>query len=225
MRSAPLLAAGTAVGALLLVGCVTPSAAAPAALGTPVTHRSVVPLAASPQAPDLVPEPVAAADPVAAPLRSVDRLEQSAPAALTVPAIGVRTDRITALAPDAGGVLQVPPDAATVGWFTRGPTPGGDGPAVIAAHVEVGGTPGPFSRLDALVPGDEVTVVRADGTDAVFTVYRVERFAPGTFPAGEVYGDTAGPELRLITFGGVFDRGTGPHADNVVAFARMAGVP
>lgn len=224
MRSARLLAAGAAVGALLLAGCVTPSAVAPAALGTPLTVRSAVPLAASPQAPELVPEPVAAAEPVAAPLRPVDRLEQSSPAELAVPAIGVRTDRITALAPDAGGVLQSPPDAATVGWFTGGPTPGGDGPAVIAAHVEVGGTPGPFSRLDALVPGDEVTVVRADGTDAVFTVYRVERFAPGAFPAGDVYGDTAGPELRLITLGGVFDRGTGPHADNVVAFARLAGV-
>lgn len=183
-----------------------------------------MPLAASPQAPELVPEPVAASEPVAPPLRAVDRLEQSAPVGLSVPALGVRTDRIVALGPDAGGVLQAPPDVATVGWFTRGPTPGGDGPAVIAAHVEVGGTPGPFSRLDVLVPGDEVTVARADGTDAVFTVYRVERFGPGAFPAGDVYGDTAGPELRLITLGGVFDRGTGPHVDNVVAFARLAGV-
>lgn len=223
MRSARLLAAATAAG-VLLGGCATPSAAAPAALGSPVAEGSVVPLAASPQAPELVPEPVAAAGPAAAPLRPVDRLEQSAPAELAVPALGVRTDRITALAPDAGGVLQAPPDAATVGWFTRGPTPGGDGPAVLAAHVGIGGVPGPFARLDALVPGDEVTVVRADGTDAVFTVYRVQRFAPGTFPAGDVYGDTAGPELRLITFGGVFDRGTGPHVDNVVAFARLAGV-
>jgi hypothetical protein len=213
-----------AAALLLLAGCATPTAVAPAAFSTPVTLGSAVPLAATPRAPELVPAPVAASVPVAAPLRPVDRLEQSAPVALDVPAIGVRTDRMVALSPDAGGVLEAPPDAATVGWFTRGPTPGGDGPAVVAAHVDVDGTPGPFSRLDALAAGDEVTVGRADGTDAVFSVYRVERFAPGAFPAGDVYGDTAGPELRLITFGGVFDRGTGPHADNVVAFARLAGV-
>jgi hypothetical protein len=221
-----VLAAATtgAAALLLLAGCATPVAVAPAVFSTPVTHDTAVPLGATPQAPELVPAPVAASIPVAAPLRAVDRLEQSAPRELAIPAIGVRTDRIVALAPDAGGVLQAPPDAAAVGWFTRGPTPGGDGPAVIAAHVDVDGTPGPFSRLDALVAGDEVTVGRADGTAAVFTVHRVERFAPGTFPAGDVYGDTAGPELRLITFGGVFDRGTGPHADNVVAFARLVGV-
>lgn len=213
-----ILAAGAL---LLLAGCATPTAVAPAAFSTPVAHGSAVPLAAEPQAPELVPAPVAGSVPA---LRWVDRLEQSAPAELAVPAIGVRTDRIVPLAPDAGGVLQAPPDVATVGWSTQGPTPGGDGPAVIAAHVDVDGTPGPFSRLDALAAGDEVTVGRADGTDAVFGVYRVQRFAPEAFSAGEVYGDTAGPELRLITFGGVFDRGAGPHTDNVVAFARLVGV-
>lgn len=212
----------TAGALFLLAGCATPTAVAPAAFHTPVTRA--VPLAATPQAPELVPAPVAASVPEAAPPRPVDRLEQSAPVQLAVPAIGLRTDRIVPLAPDAGGVLQAPPDVATVGWSTRGPTPGGDGPAVIAAHVDVDGTPGPFSRLDALTAGDEVTVDRADGTDAVFAVYRVERFAQGTFPADEVYGDTAGPELRLVTFGGVFDRGAGPHPDNVVAFARLVGV-
>lgn len=209
------------VGAVLVAGCTAPPTAVPAAFHTPVT-RSVVPLAASPQAPDVVPVP--AAPPAAGPLRAVDRLEQSPPAQLQVPAIGVRTDRIDALAPDAGGVLTAPDDAATTGWFTRGPTPGAAGPAVIAGHVGVAGTAGPFARLGELTAGDEVSVRRADGTDAVFTVYRVERVAREAFPAGEVYGDTPGPELRLITFGGVFDRGDGPYPDNVVVWARLAGV-
>lgn len=216
-----VLVGAVLVGAVLLAGCAAPPTATPAAFRTPVT-RSVVPLAASPQAPEVVQVPAAA--PAAGPLRAVDRLEQSPPAQLQVPAIGVRTDRIVALAPDAGGVLTAPDDAATTGWFTRGPTPGAAGPAVIAGHVGVAGSAGPFARLGEVAVGDEVSVLRADGTDAVFTVYRVERVARGAFPAGEVYGDTAGPELRLITFGGVFDRGDGPYPDNVVVWARLAGV-
>ncbi|MBW0116719.1 sortase domain-containing protein [Pseudonocardia abyssalis] len=213
--------AAALVGCAVLAGCTAPPAVAPAAFRTPVT-RSVVPLAATPQAPEVVPAPAAA--PAVPPLRAVDRLEQSPPAGLDVPAIGVSTDRIAALAPDAGGVLAVPADAATTGWFTRGPTPGADGPAVIAGHVGMGGSAGPFARLAEVAVGDEITVRRTDGTDAVFTVYRVERVTREAFSSDEVYGDTGGPELRLITFGGVFDRGDGPYPDNVVVWARLAGV-
>ncbi|QJY45270.1 sortase domain-bontaining protein [Pseudonocardia broussonetiae] len=219
VRAAAVLAA--LVGGLLLAGCAAPLAVSPAAFSTPVS-RSVVPLAATPQAPALVPVPEAA--PAVPPLRPVDRLVQSPPAELAVPAIGVRTDRIDPLSPDAGGVLAATPEPATTGWFTGGPTPGADGPAVIAGHVGMGGAAGPFAHLAEVVAGDEVSVRRADGTDAVFTVYRVERVAREAFRAAEVYGDTAGPELRLITFGGVFDRGAGPYPDNVVVWARLAGV-
>lgn len=202
-----------AVALVALAGCSIPSTSGTGAPVPPVTDVAVVPLAASPQAPDLPP----------APLRPVARLEQSQPVGLSVPAIGVRTGPLAALGVDPGGVLEVPPDAATAGWFTLGPTPGGLGPAVVAGHVEHDGAPGVFARLADVAPGDEVEVRRADGTDAVFTAYRVQRFPRSAFPTDLVYGDTTGPELRLITWGGVFDRGDGRFADNVVVFARLAG--
>jgi hypothetical protein len=34
----------------------------------------------------------------------------------------------------------------------------------------------------------------------------------------------AWPELRLITCGGTFDRARGSYRDNLVVFARLAGV-
>jgi hypothetical protein len=143
---------------------------------------------------------------------------------LDVPAIGLRDAPITDLGVDGGGVLLAPPDAATAGWSVLGPTPGATGPAVVVAHVELDGVPGLFARLAELTPGAEVGVHRADGTEAVFTVHRVERFPKAAFPTDDVYGDTAGPELRLITSGGVFDRGEGRFADNVVVLARLVGV-
>jgi Sortase domain len=70
--------------------------------------------------------------------------------------------------------------------------------------------------------GDTAVVTRSDGTSVRFTAYRVERFSKSAFPTGEVYGNTEGPELRLVTCGGDFDRSAHSYRDNVVVFARMA---
>ncbi|WP_370969960.1 class F sortase [Amycolatopsis sp. cg9] len=151
-------------------------------------------------------------------------LPAAKPASLSIPAIGVRADAIADLGLTADGALEVPPDATTVGWFTGAPSPGETGPAVLAAHVDYRHVPGAFSRLKELRPGEQARVGRADGRIAVFTVYRVDRYAKADFPTGQVYGDTADPELRLITCGGEFDRATGNYLDNVVVYARLSAV-
>ncbi|SFI88542.1 class F sortase [Amycolatopsis sacchari] len=142
------------------------------------------------------------------------------PATLEVPAIGVRTGRIIDLGLTASGELEVPQDALTTGWFTGSPAPGDVGPAVLAAHVDYNHVRGTFYRLKDLRPGDQALVHREDGSTAVFTVYRVAHYPKSAFPTDEVYGDTAGPELRLITCGGTYDRATRNYEDNIVAYAR-----
>lgn len=198
---------------LVLAGCATPTALLAAA--APTTDRTVVPLAASPQAPEMPGRPDTVPE---RPLTVVSRLEQSRPVALAVPAIGLRVGGLLDLRPDAGGVLQVPADPAAVGWSTLAPTPGARGAAVIAAHED-----GMFGRLPELTAGDRVSVYREDGTEAVFTVYRTARFPRAAFPAADVHGDTPAPELRLVTAGGVFDR-DGSTPDNLVVFARLDGI-
>lgn len=47
----------------------------------------------------------------------------------------------------------------------------------------------------------------------------MERHAKRAFPTDAVYGETPGPELRLITCGGAFDPNSGHYLDNVIAFA------
>ncbi|WP_328446426.1 MULTISPECIES: class F sortase [unclassified Amycolatopsis] len=151
-------------------------------------------------------------------------LPAAKPASLSIPAIGVRAGSIADLGLTPGGELQVPPDATTVGWFTGAPSPGEVGPAVLAAHVDYKHVPGAFSKLKDLRSGEQVRVGRTDGRTAVFTVYRVGRYAKADFPTDEVYGDTTGPELRLITCGGAFDHSSGNYLDNVVAFANLTAV-
>ncbi|WP_236788865.1 class F sortase [Amycolatopsis sp. GM8] len=146
------------------------------------------------------------------------------PATLEIPAIGVHTGQIIDLALTPGGELEVPKDARTTGWFTGSPAPGEVGPAVLAAHVDYNHVPGMFNRLKDLHAGDQAIVHRADGSTATFTVYRVASYPKSGFPTDEVYGDTAGPELRLITCGGAFDRSSRNYEDNIVAFAKITGL-
>ncbi|WP_051071933.1 class F sortase [Amycolatopsis decaplanina] len=152
---------------------------------------------------------------------TVSPLPPARPARLEIPAIGVRTGEIVDLGLAGDGTLQVPDDAITTGWFTGGPAPGEVGPAVLAGHVDYKKVPGVFVRLKELETGDEAIVHREDGVTAVFTVYAVERHPKASFPTEKVYGDTTGPELRLITCGGDFDSSTGNYLDNVVAFAKL----
>jgi Sortase domain len=146
---------------------------------------------------------------------------RSTPVALDVPAIGVHTTGLVDLGLTPSGALDVPKDAATAGWFALSPVPGEVGPAVLAAHVDYGKVPGVFARLREMKVGDTAEVTRSDGATVRFTAYRVERFSKSAFPTAEVYGNTDGPELRLVTCGGEFDGVSRHYRDNVVVFARL----
>jgi hypothetical protein len=146
---------------------------------------------------------------------------RSTPVALDVPAIGVHTTGLVDLGLTPSGTLDVPKDAATAGWFALSPVPGEVGPAVLAAHVDYKRVPGVFARLREMKVGDTAEVTRSDGATVRFAAYRVERFSKSAFPTAEVYGNTDGPELRLVTCGGEFDGATRHYRDNVVVFARL----
>ena len=69
---------------------------------------------------------------------------------------------------------------------------------------------------------DVVEIDLDDGGTTRFVVQRMERFPKDAFPTLDVYGLTPGPELRLITCDGEFDRSTGHYVDNLVVFATPA---
>lgn len=148
---------------------------------------------------------------------------QGPPASIAIPAIGVDAT-VVDLARSADGTLEVPgwDDA---GWWERGPQPGERGPAVIVGHVDSKAGPAVFFELERLVAGDEVVVTLDDGRAVTYVVQRSTRFAKDAFPTMDVYGLTDGPELRLITCDGEFDRSTGHYVDNLVVFATLAEGP
>ena len=150
-------------------------------------------------------------------------LAESVPRVVSIPRIGV-TSRLVPLGLEGDGTMEVPINAADAGWYTRGPTPGALGPAVIAGHVAWNGESGVFSALVELREGDRVQVRRGDGTTAVFSVQAVRRFAKAQFPTRAVFGAVDHSALRLITCGGLYDDSTNRYLDNVVAFAELIAV-
>jgi hypothetical protein len=91
----------------------------------------------------------------------------------------------------------------------------------MLGHVNaLGGHKGVFADLRRLAPGAEINVSRTDGSIAVFTVDRGALYPKNEFPTLEVYGNTAGAELRLITCDG-YDPATGLFDDNYVIYAKL----
>lgn len=147
----------------------------------------------------------------------------SSPRIVSLPTIQTSSELLKlGLLPD--GTLEVPPadPGSPAGWYTGSPAPGEPGPAILLGHVNANdGGPGVFARLRSLVPGNQITVQKEDGTESAFTVIRGEQYAKDNFPTEAVYGNTSGPELRLITCDG-FDSTTGLWQDNYVVYAVLA---
>ena len=163
---------------------------------------------------------IAAPSPAGAPGPAA--LPASPPSRLVVERIGL-TDETMELGRRPDRTLEVPPEApgSPAGWYRGSPAPGEPGPAVFLGHVNAtGGGRGVFADLHLLVPGDTIRVERRDGSRAVFTVRVAERYAKDTFPTLRVYGNTPGPELRLITCDG-YDPENGSFDENLVGYATL----
>ncbi|MGC4854633.1 class F sortase [Micromonospora sp. DT4] len=151
-------------------------------------------------------------------------LTRSAPTTIEIPRIGVNAT-IMSLGTNPDGTVQVPPleQADQAGWYEPGASPGETGNAVIVGHVDSAKLgPAVFFDLGSLVPGDTITVRRADGQPATFRVDSVKSYPKTSFPTELVYGPNDRPGLRVVTCGGQFDEAVRSYRDNVVVFATLA---
>ncbi|MBL3670207.1 class F sortase [Streptomyces sp. M2CJ-2] len=150
-------------------------------------------------------------------------LPPSPPDRVRIPSIDVDAP-LTGLSLTGTGSLDVPPPERRnlAGWYEAGTTPGERGTAIVAGHVDNADGPAVFYSLGALHKGSTVEVDRQDGRTAVFTVHAVEVYDARDFPDEQVYGAAKRPELRIITCGGGWSRGTG-YRGNVVVYAHLTG--
>lgn len=167
---------------------------------------------------------------VAAPTSSTDgtvpqfatALTRSVPLQVDIPSIEVSTS-LVGLGLNSDGTLEVPVNYDRAGWFTGGSYPGDPQgpPALIAGHVDNYKGPTVFYRLRELTPGDEIMVIRADNSVAVFAVTASDTFPKATFPADQVYAPVGDSQVVLITCTGAFDREARSYEDNLVVRATL----
>lgn len=190
-----------AVGLVVVALAQSPHASAPTPAAAPITQSATQP-----------------------PVSGAPGLPASDPVSLSIPAIGVNHGLGTVgLNPD--GTIEVPPlsDVALPAWYRYSPSPGQAGPAVLVGHIDSRTAKGVFYDLGRLKPGDRISIGRADHSTVSFAVSSVAEYPKSAFPTASVYGDTPGPELRLITCGGTFDAGAHNYLDNIVVYAQLIG--
>ncbi|MBV9380172.1 MAG: class F sortase [Streptosporangiaceae bacterium] len=161
-------------------------------------------------------QPQPATEPTAIPLAA------SQPLRIEIPVLNISAP-VMRLGDDPGGSVQVPPlgNHNLTGWYDRSVMPGQAGTSVILGHVDTLTGTSVFFYIKTLTRGDTIKVVRADGSTAVFSVDGVQRVTKATFPAGEIYGNTRYPGLRLITCGGPFDTAARQYLDNIVVYSHL----
>lgn len=233
-RSAAPVAALTAF-LLLVAGC------GPGARDVPDAAGSTTSAASAPERtmPEIIaaqssPSPVPADDQPLAPDGSDPVRHQSAriedigdetaprPTRVRIPALGIDA-QIVALGVADYGEMEVPRDAGTVAWYEYGPSPGQEGSAVLAAHVDYNGERGIFFDLARLGAGDEVIVEFEGGRTRTFTVEEQASVAKEVLPIDDLFRREGAPALTLITCGGEFDAAARSYRSNVVVHAVPTG--
>jgi len=160
-------------------------------------------------------------EPKPAPQSKPASMPKSVPTHITIASQEIDNDLIpVGLNPD--GSIETPPVLDWVaGWYKYSPTPGEIGPAVIVGHLDSYQDISVFWRLRYVQPGDTIEIAREDGSTARFSVTQLAQYDQNDFPTKTVYGNTEGPELRVITCGGTFDSTTGHYTENTVVYAKL----
>jgi LPXTG-site transpeptidase (sortase) family protein len=145
------------------------------------------------------------------------------PVGLTIEKLGIDAP-VGEYGVDNQGRMDVPDNITEVGWYKFGPSPGEDGSAVLAAHVDLAGPgKGLFYDLDELEPGDMVTVSYSDGVAADFEVFARSTYLKTELPLDTIFSRTGQPVLTLVTCGGGFSRSANSYDSNVVVYAIPVG--
>lgn len=124
-----------------------------------------------------------------------------------------------------GGALDVPADPSVLGWWAVGARPGqGVGSVVVDGHIDTAKDGlGVFARLPRLGIGSRVVLTDADGRATAYTVTARRSFPKAQLPGADVFDQTVGERLVLITCGGPFDAVTRHYRDNVVVYGVPSG--
>ena len=121
----------------------------------------------------------------------------------------------------ADGVLAVPEQPTTVGWWSASARPGsGRGPIVIDGHVDSATLGvGALFRLSEMNAGATVRIETSSDTTISYVVVARKSFDKASGLPPSLFAPTNGEQLLLISCGGAFDSEKKSYEDNIVVRA------
>jgi sortase A len=150
-----------------------------------------------------------------------NEIQFGTPTRLNIPKLGV-TANVEAVALDIKNNMDVPQKVEDVGWYKLGVKPGEKGNAVIDGHYDdVTGAPVVFYNLASLQVGDPIETVDNNGKKLTFIVQKKANYAYNQFPLLEVFGQSNGKNLNLITCSGTWDKNNKTYADRLVIYSTL----
>ena len=150
--------------------------------------------------PTLAPAPVA---PVTDPVTQAGRIVNVRPALLLIPSIGLNAT-IEARGLDANRNMATAKSYQNVAWYDLGPAPGQPGNALINGHVNWWTGNAVFTNLSRVRAGDQVEVIRADGTVVRFRI-SVKQTVDANARIASLFAPSTVSTLTLITCTGVWN--------------------
>ena len=220
-------AAPTDAGALASVVTVTSTATVAPPAQTATTMRAPVP-AASPSTGESfgAPKTSSSAPTSTAPSRSTTPRPTAATAAtpkeLVLPSLGV-TAKVSPVQ-SVSGVLQVPDDISTVGWWQHSvPAGSPTGTTVLDGHIDSAAAgEGALFHLADLGPGDRIEVKTATGQTLTYQVQARRIYVKAQGLPADLFNQQGPARLVIISCGGPFDSTEHSYEDNVAIYATPA---
>lgn len=122
----------------------------------------------------------------------------------------------------ANGMLDVPGDWFSGGWYKKSAKPGQEGNVIIDGHYDTNtGSPAAFWNLKNLTVNDKVVVVDEFGKEYEYVVEEIHHLAISTDNRLDVLNKSVGKTLTLVTCGGVWDAQAGTYNKRLIIKARI----
>ncbi len=123
------------------------------------------------------------------------------------------------LLPD--GKLDAPAEPFRLGWYRLNARPGEEGNAVLDGHLNLHGAPAAFANLHQVVVGEEIEVTDEEGVTRLFRVMKTEVYHVDHAPMEEIFGNTDGKHLNLITCAGVWREEMNHYDQRLVVYTEL----
>jgi len=144
----------------------------------------------------------------------------STPTTLSIPSVGINA-HVVPVGLTKSGNMNVPESFDHAGWYKYGPVPGRPGNAVIDGHLDNGkGQPGVFFNLAKVRIGDPVFILNKEGEKIQFRVTRMQLIDYDAPPIEEIFGETDGEHLNIVTCDGLWIPEKKTYSERLVVFTE-----